>query len=226
MNHEITASTIRHVYGMGASRYEQVMAEYWEFDRRKLIGELALESSQHVLEVGVGTGRNLAYYPEDARVTGIDFTPEMLAMAQEKRDALDHNEIELREMDAASMTFGNDSFDAALESFVLCVAPDPELVLSEVVRVTKPGARIAVFDYCRSREAMTRKWQELIAETARTVGFPAGVIVWDPLRDYEEIIEEAGLPLCVERMERHENTNPFLLACSMLLINAKDTDCI
>lgn len=54
-------------------------------------------------------------------------------------------------------------------------------------------------------------------------GIPPDVIVWDPLRDYEEIIRMAKLPLKVESIERYENSNPFLLACSMLLINQKNS---
>ncbi len=221
MNGNITAETIKKVYGKGARRYEEVMAQYWEFDRQELVDSLELSNGQKVLEIGVGTGKNLPYYPEGSIVVGIDFTPAMLQAAKEKLATLAHNNITLIEMDAEQMAFADNEFDAALESFALCVAPNPKRVFSEIVRVTKPGARIAIFDYCRSKEAGTLKWQELIAPTARTTGFPPDVIVWDPLRDYEEIIREAKLPLKVESIERYENSNPFLLACSILLRNQK-----
>jgi len=221
MNSDITTETIKKVYGRGALHYEEVMKQYWEFDRQKLVDSLELGDGQKVLEVGVGTGKNLPYYPQSCEVAGIDFTPEMLQVANEKLASLTHNSVTLMEMDAEKMTFADDEFDAALESFVLCVAPNPERVFSEIVRVTKSGARIAIFDYCRSKESDTLKWQQLIAPIARSTGFPPDVIVWDPLRDYEEIIRDAKLPLKVESIERYENSNPFLLACSMLLTNQK-----
>lgn len=221
MNENITADVIKKVYGSGARRYEEVMMQYWEFDRQKLIDSLELDDGQKVLEVGVGTGKNLPHYPKTTSIVGIDFTPEMLQVAKEKQAALTDRNITLTEMDAEQMSFPDNEFDAALESFVLCVVPNPERVLGEIVRVTKPGAKIAIFDYCRSKEADTLKWQQLIAPAARTVGFPPGVIVWDPLRDYEQIIQEAKLLLKVESIELYENPNPFLLACSMVIENVK-----
>lgn len=221
MSGGMTAARVQDVYGHGARQYENVMLRYWEFDRQALVDSLELVGGERVLEVGVGTGKNLVCYPPDVAVTGIDFTPQMLDVARDRLMELARTNIALKEMDAEEMAFEEDRFDAALESFALCVAPRPERVLQEIARVTKPGARIAVFDYCRSGNPGTVKWQELIAETARTIGFPPGVIVWDPLRDYEEIIEQHGIPLLVRRMTRHENANPFLLACDMLLVNDK-----
>lgn len=221
MNENITADVIRKVYGSGARRYEEVMMQYWEFDRQKLIDSLELDDGQKVLEVGVGTGKNLPHYPEKTIIVGIDLTPEMLQVANEKQAALTDRNITLTEMDAEQMSFQDNEYDAALESFVLCVVPNPEHALKEIIRVTKPGAKIAIFDYCRSKEADTLKWQQLIAPSARTVGFPPGVIVWDPLRDYEQIIRQAKLPLKVESIELYENPNPFLLACSMVIENVK-----
>lgn len=219
---EIKASAVREVYGAGATQYEAVMARYWEFDRQSVVDTLGLTDGQHVLEVGVGTGKNLAYYPESTQVIGIDFTEGMLKEAREKlAGPLSGRNITVLPMDAEQMTFGDNEFDAALQTFVLCVVPDPVAVLKEMVRVTKPGALIAMFDYCRSERPEMIKWQELIAPTARTTGFPPGVIVWDPLRDYEEMIRDNNLSLEILRNDRHEDANPFLMGCFMLLRNVK-----
>ena len=184
---------------------------------------LKLSDGQKMLEIGVGTGKNLPYYPESAEVVGIDFTEGMLKEAREKlAGPLARRNITVASMDAERMTFEDNEFDAALQSFVLCVAPDPVAVLKEIVRVTKPGAILAMFDYCRASRPEMVKWQELIAPVARTTGFPAGVIVWDPLRDYEEIVRENELPLEILSNNRHESENPFLICCSMLLRNVKE----
>lgn len=221
MSDNIKTDMIKKIYGNGARRYEEVMSRYWEFDRQKLVDLLELKGGEKVLEVGVGTGKNLPHYPEGTSVVGIDFTPEMLQVAKEKQAALPIRSVTLIEMDAEQMTFDDNEFDAVLESFALCVVPNPDRVLSEIVRVTKPDARIAIFDYCRSQNPETVKWQELIAASARTTGFPLGVIVWDPLRDYEEIIQNAKLSLRIDQVERYENPNPFLIACSMVIENVK-----
>lgn len=214
-------SKIQQVYGAGASRYEQVMQLYWEFDRAAVIKTLGLSPGRRVLEIGVGTGKNLSHYPDGVQITGIDFTPAMLAEARRHAEVLNGRQIELIEMDAQEMSFDHDRFDAALETFVLCVAPDPGAVLRETVRVTRPGAKIGVFDYCRSNSPDMVKWQELIASAATTMGFPPDVIVWDPLRDYAQLIHDEDLPLDVLEEERYESENPFLICCRMLLRNAK-----
>ena len=221
MSENITADIVKKVYGEGASCYEDVMKQYWEFDRQELIDTLELTDGKKVLEVGVGTGKNLPYYPDNAEVIGIDFTPEMLQVAKKKQVDLASKNLTLIEMDAENMKFPDNEFDAVLESFVLCVVPNPERVFREIVRVAKSGSRMAIFDYCRSQNPETAKWQELIATSAKTTGFPPGVIVWDPLRDYEEIIKNACLPLNVIRIERYENPNPFLLACLIVFENVK-----
>jgi ubiquinone/menaquinone biosynthesis C-methylase UbiE len=198
------------------------MARYWEFDRQSVVDSLGLTVGQRVLEIGVGTGKNLAFYPETTHVTGIDLTEAMIEEAREKLDGpLRGRNITILPMDAERMTFGDSEFDAALQSFVLCVVPNPVAALKEIVRVTKPGAMVAMFDYCRSERPEIVKWQELIAPVACTTGFPAGVIVWDPLRDYEEMIRDNNLPLEIIKNDRHEDPNPFLMGCIMLLRNAK-----
>jgi len=218
---KLTKESVKNVYGSGASQYENVMATYWQFDRKGLINLLCHRLPCRVLEIGVGTGLNLPYYPSDIDVTGIDFTPEMLAVARMKLSSMEGTHLHLIEMDAAQMGFPDDSFDAALESFALCVVPDIYSVLSEVSRVTKRGAAFAIFDYCKSRNPEMVKWQELIAPSALTNGFPPGVIVCDTLRDYVEIIETAGIPFEIELSERLESENPFLIACRLLLRNRK-----
>ena len=217
----LTERTIKSIYGSGASRYDRAMGTYWEFNRRSLVELLDIKGPCRLLEVGVGTGSNLLHYDADTEVTGIDFTPEMLSVARTKLHGVQNSRCRLLEMDARRMVFADNAFDAALESFSLCVTPDVVSVLFEILRVTKPGARFAVYDYCVSSNPNTVKWQELIATAATTIGFPPGVIVWDPLRDYAEIIRKATIPFEIAFFERHESDNPFLIACKLVLVNRK-----
>ena len=91
-------ATIKRVYGKGAKLYEQVMEQYWEFDRQALMDSLALEEGERVLEIGVGTGKNLSFYPDTVEVVGIDFTPEMLELAQAKQEQLSGRDITYRNL--------------------------------------------------------------------------------------------------------------------------------
>lgn len=102
-----------------------------------------------VLEVGVGTGKNLPYYKEGCEVTGIDFSPGMLAKAKARvKEA--RVPITLLEMDAQHMTFPDDTFDTVLTTCVFCSVPDPVQGLKEVRRVCKPGGQIILLEHVRS----------------------------------------------------------------------------
>ena len=72
--------------------------------------ELLRDAKGKVLEVGVGTGANLSHYPPGLEIVGIDFSPRMLAYAQEQILSLPSN-IQLQQMDAQHLEFSNDSFD-------------------------------------------------------------------------------------------------------------------
>src|SRR6056297_2154420 len=87
--------------------------------------ELLAGARGRVLEVGVGTGKNLPYYPEGTEVTAIDFSPNMIARARTRRDALQLEQIELKEMDVQQLAFADDTFDTVVSTCVFCSVPLP-----------------------------------------------------------------------------------------------------
>lgn len=113
---------------------------------RKRAVELA---KGEVLEVGVGTGSNLSYYPPGCRVTGIDFSPGMLAKARKKVERA-KVPVTLLEMDAEHMDFPDHTFDTVIATCVFCSVPDPVQGLREVRRVCKQGGQIILLEHVRS----------------------------------------------------------------------------
>lgn len=101
-----------------------------------------------VLEVGVGTGKNIPYYPLNAQITGIDLSDRMLGRARERVRAL-NLDVELRQMDAQQLSFPNDSFDAAVATFVFCSVPLPIHGLRELGRVVRSGGDIWLLEHVR-----------------------------------------------------------------------------
>ena len=102
-----------------------------------------------ILEVGVGTGKNLPYYPKSADMVAIDLSEKMLARAR-KKAAEDGVPAEFKQMDVQALDFADDSFDAVVESFVFCSVPDPVRGLIEVKRVCKPGGRVLLMEHMLS----------------------------------------------------------------------------
>ena len=101
-----------------------------------------------VLEVGVGTGKNFPYHPLDAIITAIDLSEGMLARARRKAQVAGR-ELDLRLMDVQQLDFPDNTFDAAVATFVFCSVPDPVLGLRELGRVVKPEGRIFLLEHVR-----------------------------------------------------------------------------
>ncbi len=100
------------------------------------------------LEIGVGTGKNLAYYPPGVKISAIDFSHRMLSRARKK--ALQNNlKVEFLEMDAQQLAFPDHFFDTVFATFVFCSVPDPVLGLKELRRVCKPDGRLLLLEHIR-----------------------------------------------------------------------------
>jgi ubiquinone/menaquinone biosynthesis C-methylase UbiE len=110
----------------------------------------------HILEVGVGTGKNFDYYPADARITAIDFSQEMLKQAAHKK-ARKNISVELNLMDTQSLSFADNSFDTVIGSFVFCSVPLPIKGLKELYRVCKPGGQVLLLEHVLSSKPVIAK---------------------------------------------------------------------
>jgi ubiquinone/menaquinone biosynthesis C-methylase UbiE len=121
-----------------------------------------------ILDAGIGTGRNCAYYPPGADVSGIDISPAMLAKARHRCLTLAETG-NLFQMDVTALQFPHALFDAAVASFLFCVLPDDQQVqgLRELGRVVKPGGVIRLLEYVRPKRRLRRivshMWQPWIA---------------------------------------------------------------
>jgi ubiquinone/menaquinone biosynthesis C-methylase UbiE len=122
----------------------------------------------HLLDAGIGTGRNCAFYPPGAIVSGIDTSAAMLSRAQRRCPSVAAGG-RLYQMDVTDLKFPTGSFDAAVATFLFCVLPNDLQVpaLRELGRVVKPGGLIRLLEYVRPkgtiRRIMSRIWQPWIA---------------------------------------------------------------
>ncbi|MBD9358584.1 class I SAM-dependent methyltransferase [Methylomonas albis] len=114
--------------------------------RKKLWSQV---SGAHILEVGVGTGKNFQFYPDDGRITGIDFSPKMLEMARRKQQRK-QIAVDLALMDVQFLEYADNSFDTVIASFVFCSVPKPRKGLKELYRVCKPGGQVLLLEHVLS----------------------------------------------------------------------------
>lgn len=114
-----------------------------------------------ILEVGVGTGKNMSYYPTGAEVCGIDLSSGMLGQAL-KRAERENVAVDLREMDVQSLDLPDSYFDAAVATFVFCSVPDPVQGLKELARVVKPDGKILLLEHVRLEGLLIGRLMDLV----------------------------------------------------------------
>ncbi|MQB01934.1 MAG: methyltransferase domain-containing protein [Actinobacteria bacterium] len=140
----------RRSYAREARKYDQDI-DFWE---RKLFGPehrqwACSRAVGDTLEVAIGTGLNLPHYPPGVRLTGLDLTPEMLAVAETRAQSLGRD-INLREGDAHDLPFDERSFDTVVCTYAMCSVLDEVKVIAEMNRVLRAGGRLILVDHVRS----------------------------------------------------------------------------
>ncbi|CAA9414925.1 MAG: Phosphatidylethanolamine N-methyltransferase [uncultured Rubrobacteraceae bacterium] len=146
-----------------------------------------------VLEVAVGTGRNLPFYPESVRLTGIELSPKMLDIARRRVGELGRD-ADLRVGDAQNLPFPDASFDTVVATLALCTIPDDRRAVAEAARVLRPGGRLLLLEHVRSPILPVRLLQRVLDPLA--VLLDHDHLLREPLRH----VEDTGL--AVERLER------------------------
>ena len=181
-----------------ASKYNRIAPIYEFIDLplefpyfRKWRKEALSGLNGKVLEVGIGTGRNLKHYPLSCSVTGIDNSKEMLERAREKVKGMKN--INLLLMDAEHLEFPNNSFDYVFTTFVLCTISDPLKALKEIRRVLKSSGELIVLEHMQSSDPLIARLEELINP------FMFFLLGDHMNRDTVKDIEEAGFAIQEEK---------------------------
>ena len=141
----------------------------------------------NVLEVGIGTGKNLPYYHRDTLdLTAIDFSSGMLDIAEEKKNHMGWNELNLYRMDIENMRFDDESFDTIVSTFVFCTVPDPQKGLQELYRVLKRGGKVIFLEHMKSRYAILNNFLKIMNF------FSSRLLGTSMLRETQKNIQECG----------------------------------
>lgn len=145
-------------------------------------------SQGNILEVGVGTGKNIPFYPREAQVIGLDLSPEMLARAQRRKQEL-QSQAKLILGDAQALDLPAASIDAAFATFVFCSVPNPVLGLRELRRVVRPGGRVYLLEHMRA----ANEWLGRLMDWVNPL--VAGALGFNINRRTLENITRAGLEI-------------------------------
>lgn len=161
----------KQAYQGWAPYYDKVYVRFLA-DGQKKAAAAAASVGADILEIGVGTGLVLRYYPPVARVVGADLSVHMLAKAAEKVRDLKLGHVRgLVAMDACKLGFPDASFDAVTVPYVITLVPDPEGALDEMRRVLRPGGEIVVVSKMGAEDGLLMKVEAALAPLVKKVGW-------------------------------------------------------
>jgi ubiquinone/menaquinone biosynthesis C-methylase UbiE len=183
----------RRVWDQRAPTYDRMMG----LMEKLLLGAsrawVCSQASGAVLEVAVGTGRNLPLYPEGMRLTGIELSWEMLTIARRRATTLGRA-VDFHQADAQALPFTDAVFDTVVCTLALCSIPNDRQAVAEMHRVLRPGGQLLLLDHVPSTVRLWRAIQWLLEQvTLRSEGEHM-------LRRPLELVQSGGFD--VERAER------------------------
>lgn len=188
-----STDTLRRYYDESAPEYDKRVSRF----ERVLFGGgrewVCAQAQGDVLEIALGTGRNLRYYPAGVRLTGIELSPAMLEIARQEAAALGR-EADLRVGDAEALELPDESFDTVVCTLSLCTIPDDRAAVAEAKRVLRPGGRFLLLEHVRSPLLPIRIGQRLLEPLL--LRFEYDHLLREPL----EHLEAEGFE--IERLER------------------------
>lgn len=153
-------------YNRVAWRYDVLESPMEKMVFSRLRKEMLSGVSGKVLEVGVGTGKSLPYYPDGVELVGIDISPKMLAKAKRRAEKLGVD-VDLRVMDVENLQFSDRTFDFIVVTFVFCSVTDPVKGLRELARVVKDDGMILLLEHVRSENRVVGKLMDWFNPIAR-----------------------------------------------------------
>lgn len=189
---QLTPQELRRKYNRFARWYDFVEGIPDLLGVRRLRRRLLRRASGKVLEVAIGTGKNLRYYPPSCQIIAVDLSEAMLDKAHKRARALSLTSS-FALMDAEALAFSDWSFDTVTSSLTLCTFPNPLAVLREMTRVCHPEGRIFFLEHGRSHRAWLGRWQDRRADRhAKQLGCH-----WN--REPLELVRLAGLRVVAAR---------------------------
>jgi phosphatidylethanolamine/phosphatidyl-N-methylethanolamine N-methyltransferase len=149
------------IYDIHSSFYDATFGRLVRKRIAKAIGHMNIAEQDRVLDLGIGTGASLAFYPQHGRIVGIDLSSGMLREARKKIAGRNMTHATVFQADALKLPFADDTFDHVFISHVISVVSDPYKLVMEAQRVAKAGARIVMVNHFQSTNrfiALIEKW--------------------------------------------------------------------
>ena len=163
--------TTRQIYDAHSRFYDAWFGRLVKRRIRDAIGRMKLRDGQRVLDVGVGTGVSLPFYPPGVRVVAVDLSAGMLQVALRKCEDAGLRGVSLLQADALRLPFADSSFDHVFISHVISVVSDPVAFLRELQRVARRDAQIVVLNHFASDNRLVAMFERLVCPITERLGW-------------------------------------------------------
>ncbi|MGD0769003.1 MAG: methyltransferase domain-containing protein [Tepidisphaeraceae bacterium] len=175
-------SSTRSIYDFHAMFYD---VTFGKLVRRRIargISHMAINPGDQVLDLGIGTGASLDFYPSHARIVGIDLSGGMLRECRKKLQQKRLAPTQLFQANALELPFRDNAFDHVFISHVISVVSDPCRLLTEAQRVSKPDARIVIVNHFQSTNRFIAMVEKFLCPLCTMLGWRSDLPLDDLIR--------------------------------------------
>jgi phosphatidylethanolamine/phosphatidyl-N-methylethanolamine N-methyltransferase len=192
MKCQVNPHYMEQLYSFYSPFYEYVFGKLLGPGRRKAFHYLSRQPNQKVLEIGVGPGSTLEFYPPKTKLVGIDISPAMIHRARQKATGINSgSRFDFHVMDASQLEFPDNYFDIVMAAYVITTVQDPDKVCREIRRVVKPGGQIIAINHTRSQNgSLWGRIEDVLAPVFVRIGFTTDLDVIRVMKDVGITIQQ------------------------------------
>ena len=175
-------------YKRVSSFYDLTFGQVFRPGQKAIIKKMDCVESDNVLEIGIGTGSSLQYYPKETKVVGIDISPDMLEVAKKRivKDKIHNKHILL--MNGERLSFPDNSFDKVVGMYVVSVTQNPQVLVEEMKRVCKNDGDIYIVNHFSTEQdnLFVKMFEKGLMPISKILG-------WKPYFPFDEFNAYANL---------------------------------
>ena len=175
-------------YKRVSSFYDLTFGQVFRPGQKAIIKKMDCIDSDNVLEIGIGTGSSLQYYPKETKVVGIDISPDMLEVAKKRivKDKIHNKHILL--MNGERLSFPDNSFDKVVGMYVVSVTQNPQVLVEEMKRVCKNDGDIYIANHFSTEQdnLFVKMFEKGLMPISKILG-------WKPYFPFDEFNAYANL---------------------------------
>lgn len=172
-------SSTRKIYDIQSLVYDYTFGKLVKKRIARAIEHMQIQPGQTVLDIGIGTGGSVPFYPAHGKVIGVDLSSGMLREARKKIEEDGYENTTVFQGNALELPFEDSSFDHIFISHVISVVSRPDLLVREAQRVAKAGAKIVILNHFLSTNRFVAMFERWVNPICQKIGWRSDLALAD-----------------------------------------------